>query len=34
MRVALDTKLLVYAEGFGDAVRCRHTAELNAQPKA
>ena len=34
MRVALDTNLLVYAEGLGDAVRCRQASELIAQPRA
>ena len=28
VRVSLDTSVLVYAEGFGDAVRCRRAREL------
>lgn len=33
MRVALDTNVLVYAEGFGDDVRCQSAGELIAQFK-
>ena len=31
MRVALDTNVLVYAEGFGDAARCLAARKLMAQ---
>jgi predicted nucleic acid-binding protein len=33
MRVALDTNVLVYAEGFGDDVRCQLAGDLIAQFK-
>ena len=33
MRVALDTNVLVYAEGFGDDVRCQSAGELIAKFK-
>ena len=33
MRVALDTNVLVYAEGFGDDVRCQSAGELIAKLK-
>ena len=33
MRVALDTNVLVYAEGFGDDVRCQLAGDLIAQLK-
>lgn len=33
MRVALDTNVLVYAEGFGDDVRCQSARDLIAQFK-
>lgn len=33
MRVALDTNVLVYAEGFGDDVRCKLAADLIARLK-
>ena len=33
MRVALDTNVLVYAEGWGDAVRCKLAGDLIARLK-
>ena len=33
MRVALDTNVLVYAEGFGDDARCKLAADLIARIK-
>ena len=33
MRVALDTNVLVYAEGFGDDARCKLAADLVARLK-
>jgi predicted nucleic acid-binding protein len=33
MRVALDTNVLVYAEGWGDAVRCQLAGDLIARLK-
>lgn len=33
MRVALDTNVLVYAEGFGDDVRCQSAGDLIARFK-